>query len=114
MHRDVKPENIMFVSKGDPTVKLIDFGFATRLEEQGEVSGTCGTIRYIAPEVLSGRRYNESADMWSLGTVVYAMLTGRELYSGNDEEVHAKNLVGRIDWSRHFFLLSKDCQHFVR
>jgi len=113
MHRDIKPENVMYCSKGGDEVKLIDFGFATRFERHTKVWQRCGTMQYVAPEVLSGQGYDEKADMWSLGCLCYTLLTMKALYSGDDADVQRKNRLGSIDWSRTFHSLSPEAQDFV-
>ena len=72
-HRDIKPENIMFDDSNDlSTLKLIDFGFSTQLKkEEGEF---CGTIKYMAPERLTGEAYDKVIDIWSIGIIMYMLL----------------------------------------
>jgi len=75
-HRDIKPDNILFDSRGN--LKLGDFGSAEwfGMNERGMMSGVVGTPYYVAPEVLSGREYNEKVDIWSAGVILYVMLAG--------------------------------------
>ena len=61
MHGDIKPSNVGFTSDGSP--KLLDFGLA---RETGDVATRGGTVRYLSPEVLSGRPADEADDVWSL------------------------------------------------
>lgn len=78
-HRDLKMENVM-VDPSTHRLRLIDFGFAYRYkDDEPEVSLTkpCGTVSYLAPEVVSRRRYSGfRADVWSMGVVLYAMVFG--------------------------------------
>jgi serine/threonine protein kinase len=77
MHRDVKPENI-FITEEDAVVKLGDFGLAKDGNEGPSNATTqCGTPDYMAPEVLEGRPYEAAADIFSLGAVLYALITSR-------------------------------------
>ena len=78
MHRDVKPENI-FITEEDAVVKLGDFGLAKDDTNSGPSNATtqCGTPDYMAPEVLEGRPYEAAADIFSLGAVLYALITSR-------------------------------------
>jgi len=79
MHRDLKPENFLLAAKGPiekGTLKLIDFGFSKRLAVNEHCETLCGTLLYIAPEVLN-ERYDFKADVWSLGIILYLMLSGR-------------------------------------
>jgi len=77
-HRDIKPENLL-LDEND-ILKISDFGMATVFRHQGKerlLERRCGTMPYIAPEVLIRSQYNaEPADIWSCGVVLVAMLTG--------------------------------------
>jgi protein kinase A len=76
VYRDVKPENLLIDSTGYPV--LIDFGHAKHLtEDEGEKANTlCGTPRYVPPEMIEGLGHSYSADHWSLGVLIYEMLSG--------------------------------------
>ncbi|KAJ4957297.1 hypothetical protein NE237_014080 [Protea cynaroides] len=74
-HRDIKPDNILFDSK--KRLKLADFGSADFFDHDGRLmTGVVGTPYYVAPEVLSGRDYNEKVDIWSAGVIMYVLLSG--------------------------------------
>lgn len=76
-HRDLKPENLLLLSEDDDTsVKIADFGFAKRVLEPNSLSTQCGTPGYVAPEILEGTLYDERADMWSVGVILYILLGG--------------------------------------
>ncbi|KAM9318725.1 ribosomal protein S6 kinase-related protein-like [Pholidichthys leucotaenia] len=74
MHRDIKMENVLLSDRGH--LRLSDFGFSCRLKRGGRAFTICGTIQYMAPEVLSGGPYNHAADWWSLGILLFSLLTG--------------------------------------
>ncbi|XP_045930006.1 ribosomal protein S6 kinase-related protein isoform X1 [Micropterus dolomieu] len=74
MHRDVKMENILLSDRGH--LRLSDFGLSRRLKRGGRAFTICGTIQYMAPEVLSGGPYNHAADWWSLGIMLFSLVTG--------------------------------------
>eukprot|EP01038_Epipyxis_sp_PR26KG_P008699 gene8699-11756_t len=83
IHRDIKPENILLMhSYDDIEIKLTDFGLAKKTNQEG-LKTFCGTPQYFAPEVLKRKssiagagRYGPAADMWSLGVVLYILLSG--------------------------------------
>ena len=84
VHRDLKPENILVTAEGQ--TKIMDFGIALdesarRLTWSG-LSSTIGTPDYMAPEQVSGRRGDVRTDIYSLGTILYEMLTGHLPYTG--------------------------------
>ena len=76
VYRDLKPENILLDAKGH--VKITDFGLSKILDEENDKAFTiCGTPQYLAPEVLLKKGYDKGVDWWSLGCVMYEMLTGK-------------------------------------
>ena len=76
VYRDLKPENILLDSKGH--IKITDFGLSIILEDEDEKAYTiCGTPQYLAPEVLLRQGYDKMIDWWSLGCIMFEMLTGR-------------------------------------
>jgi eukaryotic-like serine/threonine-protein kinase len=82
VHRDIKSANLLVTAKG--TVKICDFGLA-QLAERSRITqpGTLlGTFTYISPEQATGRRVDRRADIWSLGVVLYEMLTDRCPFAG--------------------------------
>ncbi|XP_053313054.1 ribosomal protein S6 kinase-related protein [Spea bombifrons] len=74
VHRDVKMENVLLDERGH--LKLSDFGLARHLPYGERAHTICGTLQYMAPEVLSGGPYSHSADWWSLGVLLFALSTG--------------------------------------
>jgi len=93
-HRDLKPENFLLMEEvedlADAHIKIIDFGFSTGFEPGGFMSTRACTNNYVAPEVLDGR-YTEACDMWSLGVIVYVLLSGQKpFYGTSDCEMLAK------------------------
>ncbi|XP_070938683.1 ribosomal protein S6 kinase-related protein isoform X5 [Macaca nemestrina] len=75
MHRDVKMENILLDERGH--LKLTDFGLSRHLPQGARAYTICGTLQYMAPEVLSGGPYNHAADWWSLGVLLFSLATGK-------------------------------------
>ncbi|CAJ0597677.1 unnamed protein product [Cylicocyclus nassatus] len=83
VYRDLKPENLLLSKDGH--VKLSDFGLAKVLK--GKTYTICGTAEYLAPEILLKKGYNAEVDWWSLGTLVYELISGSPPFCGiNDEE----------------------------
>ena len=84
VHRDIKPPNIMLVGGG--RVKIMDFGIARmRSSDLKTQTGLMmGTPRYMSPEQVAGRPVDQRSDIFSLGTVLYELLTGTKLFAGND------------------------------
>jgi len=96
MHRDVKPENVLIAADGH--VKLSDFGACKKLNSRvgnapppPRPCSLCGTPDYIAPEIFRGVEACETCDWWSLGCLVYEMITGRSLFDFPDltDLIHA-------------------------
>jgi calcium-dependent protein kinase len=83
-HRDIKPENIMFESNDALNVKLLDFGNSRKMGENEALQGVYGTAYYVAPEVLSGQ-YDEKCDIWSLGVILYMLLSGNPPFNGSSD-----------------------------
>jgi len=75
-HRDVKLENYMLVDKQDKSIKLGDFGFATKYRKGKKLTQRCGTALYIAPEVLT-ESYDEKCDIWGIGVSCFLLVTGQ-------------------------------------
>ncbi|KAJ4830818.1 Phosphoenolpyruvate carboxylase kinase 1 [Turnera subulata] len=117
VHRDVKPDNILFDAHDPSRLKLADFGSAAWLgEDGGRLSGVVGTPYYVAPEVLLGREYNEKVDVWSAGVVLYVMLAGIPPFYGETvEEIFEAVIRGNLRFPpRVFREVSKEAKDLLR
>lgn len=95
-HRDLKPENFLLKTDGDPgSIKLIDFGLARRLAEGEKLTTPNGTPYYLAPEIVKGE-YNTLVDNWSLGIVMYVMLSGCPPFYGKNNKEILKSIVSGV------------------
>jgi serine/threonine protein kinase len=90
VHRDIKLDNILIKSIEDNTefeVRIADFGLSVFTPKNEMLKQKCGTPGYVAPEVFTGRGYSYKADIFSLGSVFFNLLTGCFLFSGNTPEL---------------------------
>jgi len=91
IYRDLKPENIMFDMSGH--IKIIDLGLCKITESSNDKTSTiCGTIEYLAPEVVSRKPYDNLVDWWSLGILIYHMLVGTMPFTHSEK----KKLINKI------------------
>jgi len=116
VYRDLKPENILLDSDGH--IVITDFGLSKQMmvPPSGDTSEAtthtfCGTPEYLAPEVLRGQGHGTPVDWWSLGTLVYEMLTGLPpFYSANTNVMYQKILSSEL---RFPLDMSGDCRSFL-
>lgn len=94
--RDLKLENILLGADGH--IQLTDFGLSKKEEEEEEEGVIVGTLEYISPEVIIGRRHSYAADWWSYGLVLFEMLCGyHPFYCENQDELFERILNLKIE-----------------
>jgi len=94
IHCDLKLENYMYDSKDSSHLKLIDFGFSKMCDKKAELRRkACGTLSYTAPEVLE-MSYTQQCDQWSLGVIVFVLLSGYMPFAGTELEQMQKIATG--------------------
>ena len=96
LHRDLKPENIMLSNSSEKaTIKIMDFGLSKIMGPEEKLADGFGTLSFVAPEVLIRQPYNKQIDIWSLGVILYYMLSGTLPFDdeNDNEEVIAKMTV---------------------
>ena len=86
VHCDLKPENILLASSypGETLMKIIDFGNSTFIKPGERLKSKFGSVYYVAPEVLQSS-YNEKCDVWSLGVILFLLLSGKPPFNGNND-----------------------------
>ncbi|KAL5991345.1 hypothetical protein ACLOJK_012252 [Asimina triloba] len=103
MHRDLKPENILLDADGH--AMLTDFGLAKQFDENTRSNSMCGTVEYMAPEIVLGRGHDKAADWWSIGILLFEMLTGKLLQKEaskrlGSEEIKRHKWFKSINWKK--------------
>lgn len=116
IYRDLKPENVLLDADGH--IKLTDFGLSKDSVPSDHLTHTfCGTPEYLAPEVIEGGGYGQSVDWWSLGTLLFEMLTGLPpFYNSNLHRMYEKIIQGRLTFPNYISPNTKDfiCKLLVR
>ncbi|KAF3424458.1 hypothetical protein E2986_11532 [Frieseomelitta varia] len=99
VHRDLKPENIVFVDQSeDSPVKIVDFGFARVKRGCEPLHTPCFTLPYAAPEVVARQGYDQSCDLWSLGAILYAILSKKPPFETDSPDLATRIQAGEIDF----------------
>jgi len=100
VHRDIKLENIMMSSDsmsaflmGNATPKFIDFGLSKVLLPDERSSDPYGTLMYCSPEIILGKPHTKMTDVWSMGIVLYVLLTNRMPFVTMDRKETSRNIV---------------------
>ncbi|KAI8355549.1 kinase-like domain-containing protein [Blakeslea trispora] len=112
VYRDLKPENILIDYNGH--IALCDFGLCKLNMTQSERTNTfCGTPEYLAPELLLGQGYTKAVDWWTLGILLYEMLTGLPPFYNEDTNKMYEDIV-RCDLKFPDGVMSNEAEHLLR
>ncbi|KAL5572228.1 hypothetical protein UlMin_021825 [Ulmus minor] len=94
IHRDLKPQNLLLTNnESTPLLKIGDFDFARFLTRDGLANTVCGSPLYMAPEIIQGHKYNAKADLWSVGAILFQLVTGRPPFDGNNQLELFQNIL---------------------
>uniref|UniRef100_A0A0D9Z561 Protein kinase domain-containing protein n=1 Tax=Oryza glumipatula TaxID=40148 RepID=A0A0D9Z561_9ORYZ len=94
VHRDLKPQNILLVANNENSLlKIADFGFAKFLEPSSLAETLCGSPLYMAPEVMQAQKYDAKADLWSVGIILYQLVTGSPPFTGDSQIQLLRNIL---------------------
>lgn len=115
VHLDLKPENIVCVDTTGTSIKIIDFGLASRLDGKTPLKVMHGTPEFVAPEVINYDPVSLASDMWSIGVICYILLSGESPFQGNsDTETLA--LVTAAQWEfdeESFDEITEEAKNFI-
>jgi len=105
-HCDMKPKNLLLMSEDNHSyIKLADFGFAARCHTEKCLTKQCGTPFFVSPEILMRQPYDQQSDMWSVGCIIFLLLSGNLPFMGRSQkELFRKIVSGKYefkedDWS---------------
>ncbi|XP_068574387.1 myosin light chain kinase, smooth muscle [Cebidichthys violaceus] len=115
VHLDLKPENIVCVDTTGTSIKIIDFGLASRLDGNTPLKVMHGTPEFVAPEVINYEPVFLTTDMWSIGVICYILLSGESPFQGNND-AETLALVTAAQWEfdeESFDEITDEAKHFI-
>jgi calcium/calmodulin-dependent protein kinase I len=115
-HCDMKPKNLLLMSDdNDSFIKLADFGFAARVHHPKSLTKQCGTPFFVAPEILTRKPYDQQSDMWSVGCIVFLLLSGNLPFLGRSQkELFRKIVAGKYEFNEEDWRnVSEDAKDMV-
>lgn len=112
MHRDLKLENILFESSARTKIKVVDFGIAGLMTNDGGDKNTAATLKYMTPEMCSGASVAAPPmDVWAIGIMAYVIMFNRFPFSGaSRSEIKEAIKTQELKLPLHRFSCSHDCQ----
>ncbi|KAI8327911.1 kinase-like domain-containing protein [Chlamydoabsidia padenii] len=117
IHRDMKPENLLFKNRdNDADLVICDFGIASAGNENSTLDTVCGSPGYVAPEVLLRKPYGAPVDMWAIGVITYTLLCGYQPFQAEDQvELTDEITHARFEFhERYWRNVSQDAKDFIR
>ncbi|XP_012490199.1 serine/threonine-protein kinase ATG1a isoform X1 [Gossypium raimondii] len=93
IHRDLKPQNLLLTKGSTPQLKIGDFGFARSLTPENLADTLCGSPLYMAPEIIQNKKYDAKADLWSVGAILFQLVTGKPPFDGNNQLQLFQNIL---------------------
>jgi len=107
VHRDIKPENILVTS--NMQAKLSDFGWSNYIQPGNKRNSICGSPVYLAPEMITRIGHDEKVDIWSIGVLLFELLTGDQAWAGDNVETVKYNICNlKISWPEDIDPLAAD------
>ncbi|KAE8283410.1 Myosin light chain kinase, smooth muscle [Larimichthys crocea] len=115
IHLDLKPENIVCVDTSGTSIKIIDFGLASRIEGNTSLKVMHGTPEFVAPEVINYEPVCFATDMWSIGVICYILLSGESPFQGNsDAETLALVTAAQFEFDEESFdEITDEAKNFI-
>ncbi|KAI9116031.1 hypothetical protein K1719_012961 [Acacia pycnantha] len=117
IHRDLKPQNLLLTRKDDNSdLKIADFGFARSLQPRGLAETLCGSPLYMAPEIMQLQKYDYKADLWSVGVILFQLVTGRTPFTGSNQMQLLQNIIKstELQFPSDNQILSSECKDLCR
>jgi serine/threonine protein kinase len=116
LHLDMKPENILCLTRTGNRIKIIDFGLARRFDPGKKLQVLFGTPEFVAPEVVNFDTIGFGTDMWSVGVICYVLLSGLSPFMGaTDVETMANVTIAKYDFDDEAFVeISDNAKDFIR
>ncbi|CAH1119226.1 unnamed protein product [Phaedon cochleariae] len=116
LHLDMKPENILCLTKTGNRIKIIDFGLARKFDPDKKLQVLFGTPEFVAPEIVNFDEIGYGTDMWSVGVICYVLLSGLSPFMGHtDVETMANVTIAKYDFDDEAFEeISENAKDFIK